>query len=142
MAPVTTQEAQAANGSPPADPGYLSADAALANAPADLEEVDVDDVFGGRVRIRALTAAQTAVVRQHTVDTRGKNPQITWADMERKQFQLGVIMPAFNADQVRTLHATSGRSFARVIAEIDRISALDKEALRDAQKDFPGPDER
>lgn len=142
MTPIATDEVQAANGTPPTDPGYLSADAALANAPADLEEVDVDDVFGGRVRIRALTAAQTAVVRQHTVDTRGKNPTITWADMERKQFQLGVIQPAFNADQVRTLHATSGRSFAKVIAEIDRISALDKEALRDAQREFPGPNER
>jgi hypothetical protein len=122
--------------------GYLTASAALENAPADLEEVDVEGVFGGKVRIRALTAAQAAVVKGVTVDTRGKTPTITWADMERKQFQLAVITPAFSAEEVRRLHATSGRSFARVIAEIDRISAMDKEALRDAQKDFPEPDER
>jgi hypothetical protein len=122
--------------------GYLSAEAALENAPADLEEVDVDGVFGGKVRIRALTAAQAAVVKQATVDTRGRTPTITWADMERKQFQLAVIQPAFSPEQVRTLHATSGRSFARVIAEIDRISAMDKEAMRDAQQQFPESDER
>jgi hypothetical protein len=122
--------------------GYLSAESALENAPSDLEEVDVEGVFGGKVRIRALTAAQAAVVKGVTVDTRGRTPTITWADMERMQFQLAVVRPTFTADQVRTLHATSGRSFARVIAEIDRISAMDKEALRDAQKDFPEPDER
>lgn len=135
--PAAAPEANGASGS-----GYLSAEAALENAPSELEEVDVEGVFGGRIRIRALTAAQTAIVKQHTVDTQGRSPTITWADMERTQFKFGVIQPAFSAEQVRTLQATSGPSWARVIAKLDEISAMDKEALRDAQKEFPESDER
>lgn len=121
---------------------YLTVEDALANAPQDLEEVDVEGVFGGKVRVRSLTAAYAAAVKRATTVQRGGNVEVTWAEMERKQFQLGVIVPRFTADQVRAMHATSGPSFAKVIAEIDRISGLDKEALRDAQKDFPESDER
>lgn len=117
--------------------GYLSVAAALENAPADLEELDIDDVFGGRVRIRALTAAQAAAVKQAGIVTGRGNVGVDFATLERTQFRLAVIQPPMTESDVRTLHATSGASFARVIAEIDRISGMDKEALRDAQKQFP-----
>ena len=119
---------------------YLSVDQALENAPADCEECDVE-AFGGKVRVRALTAAQSARVRQVSVNMRGQAPEIMWAAMEMEQFRLGVIVPKFNADQVRTLHLQSGRSFAAVIAKLDEISGLNKEELRKAQQEFQGAED-
>jgi hypothetical protein len=123
--------------------GYLSAEAALSNAPLDLDEQDVEGVFGGKVRIRALTAAQQAAVKQAGVSIGGsqQNVAVSFGAIERKQFELGVIAPAFTAEQVRTLHATSGPSFTRVIEALDKLSGMNKEALRDAQKAFQGPGE-
>jgi hypothetical protein len=121
--------------------GYLTAVQAVENAPADCEEVDVDDVFGGRVRVKALTASQSAAVKQASIVLSGRNPEVTWAAMEMMQFRLGVIEPKFTEAQVRTLHLESGRSFAKVIAKLDEISGLNKEELRKAQETFPASED-
>lgn len=120
--------------------GYLTVAEALERAPSDCEERDVE-VWGKRLRVRALTAAQAARVKQASINLSGRNPDVAWAEMERMQFQLGVIKPKFAAGEVRELHLKSGAGFAKVIAVIDEISGTDKEELRKAQRDFPDGDE-
>src|SRR3954470_22327353 len=67
---------------------YLSPDEMEAGA--RLEERDVEDVFGGRVRVRELTAAQAARIQQAAVKpTRGGSSfQMSIADAEVLKFQL------------------------------------------------------
>lgn len=120
---------------------YLTPEEALTNAPNDIVEDDVEGVFGGKVRIRSLTAAQQARVKQVSLNLSGRNPDVAWAEMERTQFQLGVIEPKFTAEQVLMLHRMSGPSFAKVIERIDEISGTNKEELRKAQQEFQGPEE-
>jgi hypothetical protein len=138
---LTADEVQANGNGGTSSAGYLTVDQAIENAAADRVEADVTDVFGGRVRIRSLSAAQQARVKQASMNLGGRNPTIAWAEMERLQFELGVIEPKFTAEQVKKLHIESGPSFARVIEEIDRVSGLNKEELRQAQEDFPGSGE-
>ncbi len=120
---------------------YLSVEEAIANAPADCEERDVEGVFGGKVRVRSLTAAQSARVRQASVNLSGRNPDVVWAEMEIRQFEFAVIQPKFTHDQVKSLHLAAGKSFAKVIGVIDEISGMDKEELRKAQQEFPESDD-
>jgi hypothetical protein len=121
--------------------GYVSAAEALERAPTDCVEQDVEGVFGGKVRVRGLTAAQNARVKQESINLSGRKPDVVWAAMERLQFELGVIEPKFTADQVRTLHLTAGPSFAKVIAAIDALSGTSEEERRKAQEAFQGPNE-
>lgn len=116
---------------------YASADDILAAAPKDIKEQDVEDVFGGLIiRVRGLTAAQAAQVKQESFNMRGRTPEVGWAQMERLQFQLGVIEPQFTPEQVLMLHRISGPSFNKVIEVLDEISGIGKESLREAQKEF------
>lgn len=138
---VTVEEANTqrvystSNGGAPSR--YASAEDLLASAPKDIVEEDVEDVFGGSVvRVRSLTAAQAARVRQMSFTMSGRSPEIAWAQMERAQFELGVIEPKLTQEQVLMLHRTSGASFAKVIETLDRISGTNKEELRKAQKEF------
>jgi hypothetical protein len=123
---------------------YVTVEQSLERAPLDLKEEDVHDVFGGKVRIRSLTAAQAARVKQASIHLgagRGGGPEFGWAEAELMQFEMAVIKPKFSADDVRTLHLTSGPSFAKVIAAIDKLSGTNAEKLREAQKGFRGPEQ-
>lgn len=109
----------------------------------DLATEWVDDVFPDEtgetcsVRIRSLTAEQGTRVKTAAIKPGGRgDTQIIWAQMEIKQFLMGVVEPAFSEPQVIQLHQTSGSSFQRVIAALDKISGIDKEDLRQAQSDF------
>lgn len=117
---------------------YATAEELLTNAPLDIVEEDIEDVFGGlTVRVRGLTASQSAHVKQVSLNMQGRSPDVVWANMEITQFELGVIEPSLSHEQVLMLHRTSGPSFAKVIGVLDRISGIGKEELRTAQKDFP-----
>lgn len=116
---------------------YASADDLLANAPKDIIECDVENVFSGlTVRIRGLTAAQSAHVRQMSFNMQGRRPEVAWALMEVTQFELGVIQPKLTHEQALMLHRTAGPSFTKVIEKLDEISGTNKEELRKAQKEF------
>jgi hypothetical protein len=120
-------------------PRYATADEILMNAPKDIVEKDVTDVFGGlTVRVRGLTAAQAAHVKQQSFQMQGRSAEVAWAMMERTQFELGVIEPKFTHEQVIMLHRTSGPSFNKIIQTLDDISGIGKETLREAQKEFQG----
>lgn len=121
--------------------GYITVQRALELAPADLEERDVR-FLDGKVRVRALTAAQVARVKQASINLAGRNPDVAWGDMERMQFELGVIEPQFTGDQVRTLHLSCpAGEFQRVIDALDQMSGTDKEELRKAQREFHDSDD-
>lgn len=116
---------------------YATAEDLLAGAPKDIEEDDVENVFGGlTIRVRGLTAAQAAHVKQLSFNMQGRSPDIVWSQMEIAQFELGVIEPALTHEQVLMLHRTSGPSFAKVIDVLDKLSGIGKEELRKAQTEF------
>lgn len=118
-------------------PRYATVDEVLTNAPKDIIERDVTDVFGGlTVRVRSLTAAQSAHVKQKSINLGGRDPNVVWAEMERAQFELGVVEPKFDTQQVLMLHRMSGRSFNKIIQILDEISGIGKEQLREAQREF------
>jgi hypothetical protein len=117
---------------------YASAEDLLLNAPKDIIEQDIEDVFGGlTIRVRGLTASQAAHVKQQSFNVSGRGgAEVAWSRMEIAQFELGVIEPSLTHDQVLMLHRTSGPSFTKVISVLDEISGIGKEELREAQKEF------
>jgi hypothetical protein len=116
---------------------YATAEELLSNAPKDIVERDVEDVFSGlTVRVRGLTAAQAAHVRQQSLNMGRGGASVVWAQMEIAQFELGVIEPKLAHEQVVMLHRMAGPSFAKVIEVLDEISGIGKEELRKAQEEF------
>lgn len=116
---------------------YATAEQLLENAPKDIREEDVQNIFGGlTVRVRGLTAAQSAHVKQLSFTLQGRGPDLAWAQMEIAQFEIGVIQPKLSHQQVLMLHRTAGESFTKVIEKIDELSGIGKEELRAAQKEF------
>lgn len=110
----------------------------LKKAPEDIvtEIIDIPE-WECSVKLRSSTAAQSAAIKERGFAFRGEETEVAWAEMEITQFQQGVVEPHFTEDQVRELHLSSGRGFARVIENLDRISKIDKEALRKAREEFP-----
>lgn len=118
-------------------PKIGTVDQILEAAPNDLiEETLFIPEWKCAVKVRSFTAAQSARIRQRGLGFKGEETTVSWAEMEMAQFAEGVIEPAFTADQVRTLHKTSGRGFGRVIAWLDEHSNMDKEELRKAREEF------
>jgi hypothetical protein len=113
----------------------------LKEAPNDLvtEVLDVPE-WKCSVKVRTFTAAQSAMIKQRGFGFKGEEVQVAWAEMEIMQFQQGVLEPHFTEEQVRELHLSSGRGFARVIEKMDELSKIDKEALAKARDEFPGSD--
>jgi len=107
-------------------------------APKDLKEevIDVPE-WECSIKIKSFTASQSAAIRERGFGFKGEETTVAWAEMEITQFQMGVIEPKFTEDQVRTLHLSSGVGYQRVIEAMDKLSRLDKEALRKAREEFP-----
>src|SRR4051794_17286613 len=99
-------------------------DQILERAPTDLEEDTVEvPEWNCSVKIRTLTAAERAQIRQIGI----VGGDDSWAEMEVRQFMLGVIEPRFDELQVRKLYAESGNGFSRVINAHDALSVMGKE---------------
>jgi hypothetical protein len=116
--------------------------------PGDLKEADVEDVPvpGESVRVRALSARYSAEVQGQlrlVQEGRDQVATIDVAAMERLQFQFGVIDPTFTAAEVAQIQERYGAVFRKVVAEIDRLSGIDKEAIEQTEQRFPdgGTDE-
>lgn len=117
-------------------------EAILKKAPSDLVEKTIDvPEWECSVKIRTFTASQAAMIKQRGFGFEGESVNVAWAEMEIMQFKLGVLEPDFTEDQVRELHLSSGRGFARVIDALDELSKIDKEALAKAKEEFPGSKE-
>jgi hypothetical protein len=110
--------------------------------PGDLKEADVEDVpvAGQSVRVRGLSARYSAEVQgQLKLVTEGRE-QIAKIDvptMELLQFVHGVIDPVFNQDEARQVQTRYGAAFRKVVAKIDELSGIDKEAIEKTETRFP-----
>lgn len=109
----------------------------LTAAPDDIVEeiLDVPE-WKCAVKIKSFTAAQAARIKQVGFNFVGEETDVAWAEMEKAQFQEGVVDPKFSDEEVLQLHITSGRGFSRVIKRLDELSNLDKEAVKKAQEEF------
>jgi len=112
------------------------------SGPGDLQEADVEDVPvpGESVRVRGLPARYSAEVQGQLKLVQEGREQIAKIDvpsMELLQFQHGVIDPVFNADEARQIQARFGPAFRKVIAKIDELSGIDKEAIEATEQRFP-----
>lgn len=110
--------------------------------PGDLAEAEVDDVpiKGQSVLVRALSARYSAEVQgQLKLVTEGRE-QIAKIDvptMELLQFQHGVIDPVFSRAEAEIVQERFGPAFRKVIAKIDELSGIDKEAIEQVEQKFP-----
>jgi hypothetical protein len=112
------------------------------NGPGDLQEADVEDVPvpGESVRVRALPAKYSAEVQGQLKLTQEGREQVAKIDvesMERLQFTHGVIEPQFTEQEARQVQEKFGPAFRKVIAKIDELSGLDKEAIEKVEQRFP-----
>jgi hypothetical protein len=109
----------------------------------DLKEADVTDVpvKGQSVRVRGLPAAysnqaQSEALEMKTIG-REQIATINTARLEVLQFAHGVIEPEFTVTEAEQVAQSFGPAFRKVIAKIDELSGVDKEAIEDASARFP-----
>lgn len=109
----------------------------ILNAPSDIKEevIEVPE-WGCSIKIRSLTAGQSAKVRQAGVDLSTGKPVMNWEALEKAQFEYGVAEPKFEAVEVTTLHHRSGPGFQRVIQALDRISGTNPKAVKETLESF------
>lgn len=124
------------------DDGYVTVQGSLEASKGSLKEDDVLNVFGGKVRVRELSAAQMSRIQQDSVSGVGRTARISLAKMEKLQFLHGVTRPKYTPEDVERLHRNSGSDFAKVIAAIDEMSGTgkDKDELKTAGEAFPEPE--
>ena len=115
--------------------------------PGDLKEADVEDVpvKGKSVRVRGLPAAYSNQASSEATElkTVGRDQIVTvnTSRLEILQFAHGVIEPQFSEQEAQQIAERFGPAFKKVIAKIDELSGVDKEALAEATARFPGSGE-
>ena len=112
--------------------------------PADLKEADVDDVpvKGETVRVRGLPAAYSNQATSEALELKNtpNGDQIATVNQSRLeilQFTHGVVDPQFNEQEATIIATRFGPAFKKVIAKIDELSGVDKEAIERAEATFP-----
>lgn len=113
------------------------------NGPGDLAEEDVVDVpvKGQSVRVRGLPAAYSNQATSEALElitgARGdQTAHINTEKLEVLQFAHGVIEPTFTVDEARQIAQRFGPAFRKVIAKIDELSGVDKEAIEKTNATF------
>lgn len=114
--------------------------------PGDLKTEEIKDVpvKGQSVLVRGLPAAYSAEVSSQMKMTQEGRDQVARVDvaaMEVLQFAHGVIEPEFSEDDARQVAQKYGPAFKKIVAKIDLLSGIDKEAIENAQARFPGSGE-
>ena len=109
----------------------------LERAPSDIvqETIPVPE-WGCSVRVKSLTAAQEAQVKQKGLEFRGETTKVWFAEMELAQFQASVVEPKFKLDEARQLQNISSKGWQRIIGWIDKQSSIDKEEVAKLQTEF------
>src|SRR5690606_17759252 len=112
------------------------------NGPGDLREETVENVPvpGASVLVRALPAKYSAEVQgQMKLVQRGREQVATIdvATMEKLQFVHGCVDPVFTAAEAESIQERFGPAFRKVIAKIDELSGIDKDAIEGAEQRFP-----
>lgn len=114
------------------------------SGPGDLAEATVEDVpsKGDSVLVRGLPAAysnqaQSEALEMKTVG-RDQIATVNTAKLEVLQFAHGVVDPKFSVDEAQAIAEKYGPAFRKVIEKIDELSAMDKEAIVEANARFQG----
>jgi hypothetical protein len=112
--------------------------------PGDLRTAEVEDVPvpGQSVLVRGLPAAYSNQASSEALemrtDRRGEQiATVNQARLEVIQFQQGVIEPEFSEREAQQIAEKYGPAFKKVIAEIDSLSGVDKDAIEQANARFP-----
>lgn len=112
--------------------------------PGDLREEDVEDVpvKGESVRVRGLPAAYsnqaTSEALELVTGPRGEQTaHVNTEKLEVLQFAHGCVDPKFTIEEARVIAQKYGPAFRKVIAKIDELSGVDKEAIDKANATFP-----
>lgn len=110
--------------------------------PGDLAEAVVEDVPvpGQSVLVRGLSAKYSAEVQSQlkmTQEGREQIAKIDVASMERLQFQHGCVEPSFTAAEAAAIQERFGAAFRKVVAKIDELSGIDKDAIEQVEQRFP-----
>lgn len=108
----------------------------------DLKEADVEDVPvpGETVRVRALSARYSAQVQSQVKTVNEGRSAVMKVDvesMEVLQFHHGVIEPQFSLEEAKQVQEKFGPAFRKVVAKIDELSGIDKEAIEKTEQRFP-----
>lgn len=121
---------------------YMTRDALL--SATDLREEDVElPTINGVVRVRALPAAFSSQASseaiEYTTDANGRQgARINAARMEELQVLNGLVEPKLQSMQeVRIFAKRCGPAFKDVVAAIDKLSGVDKDAIERAEATFP-----
>ena len=113
------------------------------DGPGDLKTATVEDVPapGESVLVQGLSAHYSNEAQSEATEARqvGRDQiiSINVATLEALQFQHGCIDPQFTFDEAVAISKKYGPAFRKVIAQIDELSAIDKEALAEARARFP-----
>jgi hypothetical protein len=112
--------------------------------PGDLAEAEVEDVpvKGESILVRGLPAAysnqaQSEALEMKTIG-RDQIASVNTARLEVLQFAHGCVDPQFTEAEAELIAKRFGPAFKKVIAEIDRLSGVDKEAIDAANERFQG----
>jgi hypothetical protein len=112
--------------------------------PGDLREEDVHDVPvpGQSVRVRGLPAAYsnraTSAALELITGPRGEQTAtVNKEKLEVIQFAAGCVDPVFTEDEAAQISQKFGPAFQKVIAKIDELSGVDKEAIEQSEATFP-----
>jgi hypothetical protein len=105
--------------------------------PGDVEEAVVKDVL-----VRGLPAAYSNRAQSEALELitgrRGEqSATVNTAKLEVIQFAAGCVEPKFSEQEAEVVATKYGPAFKKVIAEIDRLSGVNKEEIESAQTRFP-----
>jgi hypothetical protein len=118
--------------------------------PGDLREEDVENVpvEGQSVRVRGLPAAYsneaTSKALELVTGLRGEQTaRVNQHKLEVIQFTHGCVEPTFTEPEAELIMQKYGPAAKKIIAKIDELSGVDKEAIEKTNATFPsgGPDE-
>lgn len=112
------------------------------NGPGDLEEAEVEDVptKGESVTVRGLPAAYSNQASSEALELktvgRDQIATVNTARLEVLQFAHGVVDPSFTVGEAELIAQKFGPAFKKVVAKIDELSGVDKEAIETANAQF------
>lgn len=113
------------------------------DGPSDLAEATVEDVpsKGKSIKVRGLPAqfsneAQSKALKMITGARGEQSATVDVAVMSVIQFAHGCVEPSFTVQEAEQVAKKFGPAFNKVVAKIDELSGVDKEAIDAANDQF------
>lgn len=103
----------------------------LAKKDAEEKLVEVPE-WGCSVKIRAISKGRELLIRKQAV----KGNNIDEQTLEGMYFIYGVVEPEFKPEHLSQLLDKSSGAFNKVLAEVMKLSGMDEESMKAAEKDL------